>query len=140
MITLFQEVSNQRRTIRRDSRTGTICSPSSLWSAFHSYCSQKASRQHTISFLESLKNAGHIDHAIASYHIPRQRDGKNDGELTLGGMNPKKYDPSYMITVSNINDRGFWEVPIDDIQVNGKSLGLTGRSAVLDTGSVSPQC
>ncbi|KAF9046828.1 aspartic peptidase A1 [Hymenopellis radicata] len=95
----------------------------------------KASRQHTVSFLESLKIAGHIDHAIASYRIPRRRDGLNDGELTLGGMNPKKYDPSYMITVSNINDRGFWEVPIDDIQVNGQSLGLTGRSAVLDTGS-----
>lgn len=34
---------------------------------------------------------------------------------------------------TNVNTNGFWEGAIDDVTVNGVSLGLAGRTAILDT-------
>ena len=42
----------------------------------------------------------------------------------------------WCITWTNLtNNVDFWEIPLDDISVNGKSLGLTGRTVILDTGT-----
>jgi hypothetical protein len=35
----------------------------------------------------------------------------------------------------NVNKQGFWEGLMDTVSVNGISLGLTGRTAILDTGT-----
>ncbi|KIY66525.1 acid protease [Cylindrobasidium torrendii FP15055 ss-10] len=95
----------------------------------------RASRQKAPSYLEVMKSSGLIKHAIASIKIPRRSDGQNDGELTLGGMNSARYDSNYAVTVASTNERGFWQVNIDDVKVNGQSLGWTNRSAILDTGA-----
>lgn len=51
-------------------------------------------------------------------------------------MNSASYDSTHAVTVKNINERGFWQMAIDDVKVNGKSMGWVDRSAVVDTGSV----
>ncbi|KAK0204675.1 aspartic peptidase domain-containing protein [Desarmillaria ectypa] len=94
-----------------------------------------ASRQKTPTVVEALYKTRQIEDAVVSLKIPRAADGKNDGELMLGGMNPSKFQPNTAVTVKNQNDRGFWEARLDDIRVNGQSLGLLNRFAVLDTGS-----
>ncbi|KAK0450060.1 aspartic peptidase domain-containing protein [Armillaria borealis] len=94
-----------------------------------------ASRQKTRTVVEALYETRQIEDAVVSFKISRAADEKNDGELMLGGMNPSKFQPNTAVTVKNENNRGFWEVPLDDIRVNGESLGLLNRSAVLDTGS-----
>ncbi|KAK0495372.1 aspartic peptidase domain-containing protein [Armillaria luteobubalina] len=94
-----------------------------------------ASRQKTRTVVEALYETRQIEDATVSLKIPRAADGKNDGELMLGGMSPSKFQSDTTVTVKNKNKRGFWEVPLDDIQVNGESLGLLDRFAVLDTGS-----
>ncbi|KAK0469920.1 aspartic peptidase domain-containing protein [Desarmillaria tabescens] len=94
-----------------------------------------ASRQRTPTVVEALYKAHQIEDEVVSFKIPRAADGKNDGELMLGGMDPSKFQPNTTITVKNQNVRGFWEVLLDDIRVNGQSLGLKNRFAVLDTGS-----
>ncbi len=98
---------------------------------------QAASRQKTRTVVEALYETHQIEDAVVSFKISRAADEKNDGELMLGGMNPSKFQPNTAVTVKNENNRGFWEVPLDDVMVNGESLGLLNRSAVLDTGSVS---
>lgn len=98
---------------------------------------QAASRQKTRTVVEALYETRQIEDAVVSFKISRAADEKNDGELMLGGMNLSKFQPDTAVTVKNENNRGFWEVPLDDIMVNGESLGLLNRSAVLDTGSVS---
>jgi hypothetical protein len=83
---------------------------------------------------ESLAKAGLIQSAITSYKISRLADGKNDGEITFGGIDESKIDPATLVTITNVNANGFWEVPFT-ASVNGKDLGLTGRTAILDTGT-----
>jgi hypothetical protein len=83
---------------------------------------------------ESLAKAGLIQSAITSYKISRLADGKNDGEITFGGIDQTKIDPSTLTTIANVNELGFWEVPFS-LSVGGKDLGLSGRTAILDTGT-----
>lgn len=83
---------------------------------------------------ESLAKAGLIQSAITSYKIPRLADGKNDGEITFGGIDETKIDTATAKTMDNVNKNGFWEVPFT-ASVGGKDLGLTGRTAILDTGT-----
>ncbi|CAE6447800.1 unnamed protein product [Rhizoctonia solani] len=83
---------------------------------------------------ESLAKAGLIQSAITSYKIPRLADGKNDGEITFGGLDETKIDTASVTTMANVNANGFWEVPFT-ASVGGKDLGLTGRTAILDTGT-----
>lgn len=99
---------------------------------------QAISRQKVPTLLDTLVNAGKLKHPIVSYHIPRFADGKdnNHGELTLGALNPAKYDPKTLVTVPNVSPLGFWEAKLQDVIVNGKKLGWTNRTAIFDTGTV----
>ncbi|KAH8991322.1 acid protease [Lactarius hatsudake] len=93
------------------------------------------SEQKTLTPVESLAKAGSIKDAIVSYKISRLADQKNDGEITFGGLDPSKFDQTTLVTLPNVNTQGFWEVAMDAVTVGGKDLGLTGRTAVLDTGT-----
>ncbi|KAG6910084.1 hypothetical protein DXG01_013136 [Tephrocybe rancida] len=102
------------------------------------------SRQNVTTVLGALVASKNIASPIASYHIPRLADGKNNnkGELTLGALNPARYDPKTLVSVPNINPLGFWEAKIDKVVVGSKTLNLKGRTAILDTGTtllVAPQ-
>jgi hypothetical protein len=93
------------------------------------------STQKTLTPPESLLKAGLIIEAIVSYKIPRLADKKNDGEVTFGGLAEAKFNRSTLITLNNVNTKGFWEVGLDAVSVDGNNLGLTGRTAIMDTGS-----
>jgi len=83
-----------------------------------------------------LNQTGAIENAIVSFKIPRAADNKHDGEMTLGGMDPARYEAGSTVTVKNINKLGFWEVPISQVKMAGNSTGWTNRTGVLDTGTV----
>jgi hypothetical protein len=85
----------------------------------------------------SLKSAGLISASITSYKLGSISESENDGEITFGGMDPAKYDASTLVTVGNADSNGFWAVNIDGVSVDGTNLNMTGRSAILDTGTVS---
>lgn len=92
------------------------------------------SNQKVLTPPESLAKAGLIQSAITSYKIPRLADGKNDGEITFGGIDETKIDTATATTMANVNKNGFWEVPFT-ASIGGKDLGLSGRTAILDTGT-----
>ncbi|KAK7454473.1 hypothetical protein VKT23_011229 [Stygiomarasmius scandens] len=96
------------------------------------------SQQKTKTLLEALRDAGEIDEATVSYKIPRLADQQNsgtEGEMTIGGLNPTRYNPQTLVTMKNVNPSGFWEVPMDRMNVNGYDMGWTNRTVVLDTGT-----
>jgi len=95
----------------------------------------KLSNQKTLTPVEALAEAGLISDAILSYKMARSRDNNNDGEITFGGLDPSKFDPKTLVTVPNVDLKGFWTAAIGDITVGGKSLDLQGRTAILDTGT-----
>lgn len=93
------------------------------------------SEQRTLTPVESLAKAGLIQEAITSFKLSRLADQKNDGEVTLGGLDTSKFDQNTLVTINNVNAEGFWEGAVDAVSVNGTDLGLTGRTAILDTGT-----
>jgi hypothetical protein len=95
----------------------------------------KLSNQKTLTPVEALAKAGLISDAILSYKLGRSRDTENDGEITFGGLDPSKFDPKTLVTVPNVDPRGFWTAALDGVTVGGKSLKLQGRTAILDTGT-----
>ena len=86
--------------------------------------------------VEALTQVGAIENAVVSFKIPRVADNKHDGEMTLGGMDPARYEPGSTVTVKNINKLGFWEAPINQVKIDGNFTGWTNRTGVLDTGTV----
>jgi len=96
---------------------------------------QSLSKQQTPTLLNALQTAGLIAERILSYKISRESDGKNDGEITVGGMDPSKYDASSLVRVPNVNDAGFWEAKLDAVKVDGRVLNLGHRSCIMDTGT-----
>lgn len=85
-----------------------------------------------------MQKEGLIKEAITSYKLSRLGDGKNDGEVTFGALNPDKFDSGSLVTFKNVNKDGFWEGNIDSFKMNGKDVNLSGkRTGILDTGTVS---
>ncbi|CAL1716788.1 unnamed protein product [Somion occarium] len=93
-----------------------------------------AQSQQTLTPVEALSKNGLIQDAITSYKISRLADGKNDGEITFGGLDQTKFDANTLVTFDNVNKQGFWEGAMT-VSVNGQDLGLKGRTAILDTGT-----
>lgn len=83
--------------------------------------------------VEALATAGGISAAITSFKISRLADEKNDGQVTIGGLDTTKFDPATLVSVPNVNTQGFWEGAVDAITVDGTDTKLTGRTAILDT-------
>ena len=92
------------------------------------------SNQGVLTPVESLAKQGLINEAITSYKISRVSDGLNDGEITFGGLDQSKFDPNSLVTFQNVNQDGFWEGDFT-LSVGGQDLGLSGRTAILDTGT-----
>jgi len=87
------------------------------------------------SIMDVLISESLIKTKLFGVHLSRTSSGVNDGELDFGAPNPQLYngDLTYIPTIANTN--GFWEIAVDDAGVDGKVLGVKGRSAIIDTGT-----
>ncbi|KAF2491094.1 acid protease [Lophium mytilinum] len=87
------------------------------------------------SLMDDLSTKSLIKAKLFGLHLSRTSDDNNDGELNFGAPNTERYSGSlnYMSVIEN--DDGFWEIPLDDAGVNDKTLGLKGRSAIIDSGT-----
>ncbi len=67
-------------------------------------------------------------------HLSRSGDGANDGQITFGAPDSSKFsgDLSY---IDGVSTDGLWEIPAEGVAVDGQSLGLTGKTAIIDTGT-----
>ncbi|PWZ02381.1 acid protease [Testicularia cyperi] len=84
--------------------------------------------------IDALYAEDKVQAPVMGYHLGRVADGYNDGEVTFGGVDAAKYQGS-LTEIPNVSDSGFWEAAIDAINVGGDDLGLSGRTAILDTGT-----
>jgi len=112
-----------------------FASSNTLFDGIMGLAQSTLSQQQTLTPVESLAQAGLIKEAIVSYKLSRLADQKNDGEVTFGGLDTSKFDQSTLVTLNNLNKAGFWEAGMDAVSVNGKDLGLTNRTAIMDTGT-----
>lgn len=89
----------------------------------------------TDNFVQAVKEAKSLKSNIFSVSISRSADGVNTGEVRFGGTNPDKYtgDISYSSLADKANSD--WAIPMDDLSYDGKTAGIKGRMAYIDTGT-----
>lgn len=85
--------------------------------------------------LDALAEASLIPAKLYGIHLSRSSDDLDDGELNFGAPNPDRYDGDLEWTSTIDNDRGFWEIPVDDAAFDGTSAQFTDRTAIIDTGT-----
>jgi hypothetical protein len=84
--------------------------------------------------LRALVNSGSLDEPVFAFYLG---SGGADGELTIGGVNSARYtgDFHYVPVVEMIPGKtGYWEIVLDDVQVNGASISSAKRG-VVDSGT-----
>jgi hypothetical protein len=86
--------------------------------------------------LDILSTSRLIPSKLYAIHLSRATDGVADGELNLGAINKDRFtgDINY-IPIIETDTTGFWEIPVSNAGVDGTSLSMTDRSAIMDTGT-----
>lgn len=88
------------------------------------------------SLLDALVSQKVISSKLFGLALWRSADGgNNDGEINFGSPDSSRYDGdlNYIAAVKSAN--GFWEIPIADAGADGKKVGITGRTAIIDSGT-----
>jgi cathepsin D len=67
-------------------------------------------------------------------HLSRSADGATDGQITFGVPDTSKYSGDLTYT-NSISTDGLWEIAADGASVDGQDLGMTGKTAIIDTGT-----
>jgi hypothetical protein len=84
--------------------------------------------------LRALVESGKLDEPVYAFFLG---SGGAVGELTIGGVNPARYtgDFHYVPVVEMVpGTTGYWEIALDDVQVNGASISSSKRG-VVDSGT-----
>jgi hypothetical protein len=76
-----------------------------------------------------------ITSKLYGIHLSRGKDNLADGELNFGEVNKDRFSGDLNWNACLDNDNGFWEIAIENAGVDGKAVGLSGRSAIIDTGT-----
>ncbi|GAA6011116.1 hypothetical protein JCM10207_005502 [Rhodosporidiobolus poonsookiae] len=66
--------------------------------------------------IERLAADGLVVSAQMGYKLGRVADGKNDGEVTFGGVDGSKFSGE-LVQVENVNEQGFWEATLEAVTV-----------------------
>jgi cathepsin D len=89
----------------------------------------------TPTVMQVLDDKNLLQANILGIHLQRNSDGAKDGQITFGGIDHSKFQGSLSYTATVAADSNLWEIPVDDMAVSGTSCKLTGRSAIIDTGT-----
>ncbi|RIB27019.1 aspartic peptidase domain-containing protein [Gigaspora rosea] len=85
--------------------------------------------------ITNLINNKQLDKPQFSFLLGREAD-QSPSELTIGGSNPDRYHAHTLTFVKLVDDnKGQWEIPIDDLAINGEGTDLEDRTGFIDTGT-----
>jgi hypothetical protein len=85
--------------------------------------------------MDVLTSSNLIGAKLYGVYLNRAEDSLYDGEFNLGEPNKDLYDGDLNQIPLVENDKGFWEIKVDDAGVRDVDLGISGRSAFIDTGT-----
>ncbi|KKA27605.1 hypothetical protein TD95_005437 [Thielaviopsis punctulata] len=89
----------------------------------------------TDSFTHKLNASSDITEKVFSVFLARASSGVNNGELTLGGINPSRYTGAITYTDLESASSGDWSIPMDSVSIGGKDVGISSRTGYIDTGT-----
>jgi hypothetical protein len=84
--------------------------------------------------LQAISTAKVLKSNVFGVNLDRDSDGLHNGEINFGAPDTSKYSGSLSYTALS-SSGGDWVIAADGVGVNGKSAGITGRSAYIDTGT-----
>ncbi len=84
--------------------------------------------------LEAMTSAKVLKSNMFGVNLDRNADGSHNGEINFGAPDSSKYTGSLKYT-SLAATNGDWVISVDGVGSGGKSAGITGRSAYIDTGT-----
>ncbi|KAK5947247.1 hypothetical protein PMZ80_001396 [Knufia obscura] len=87
----------------------------------------------TPTIMDVLSQNGLISSSQIGVHIHRAEDGTKDGEIVFGGIDTDKFGSTLSYTKTSNDDA--WEIPVEDMLVNGQPLNFKDRTAIIDTGT-----
>ncbi|KAL8674248.1 MAG: hypothetical protein Q9168_001315 [Polycauliona sp. 1 TL-2023] len=85
-------------------------------------------------FMETIQKTNALPSKMFGVNLQRSSDGATDGELSFGAPDSTKYEGDLSYTAV-IQDTPMWEIPIDEIQVDGNLCALSSKTAIIDTGT-----
>ena len=87
----------------------------------------------TKSFPSTVKEAKLLEANVYCFYLGRASDGPNLGELSLGAVNPAKFEGeiTYVDLVDKDDD---WIIPMDGVEYDGQAV-VGGLPAYMDTGT-----
>ena len=84
--------------------------------------------------IETLIQSKVLKSNVIGINLQRASDGTADGELNFGSPDTTKYTGE-LLYVNTVPENREWEIPIDDIVVNGVACNFTGETSFIDTGT-----
>lgn len=57
------------------------------------------------------------------------------GIFTIGGTNTSLYNDTLNYVLLSESKSGHWDIPLDNVSVNGKNLSISSAGVVIDTGT-----
>jgi cathepsin D len=92
------------------------------------------SQQKVPTIMDELVDKGLIKSKLFGIALSRHGDKVNDGVINFGGIDSGLFEGDLTFTPS-VSDQGLWELKLDDVSVDGNTLGLTGKTTIIDTGT-----
>lgn len=87
----------------------------------------------TPTIMDVLDDQADLTQNIIGVHLHRAKDGTKDGEIMFGGVDTSKFKGTLSYT-ETVNDDA-WEIPVEDMLVNGSPAKFANRTAIIDTGT-----
>lgn len=84
--------------------------------------------------IDSLIQSKVLESNVIGINLQRASDGTADGELNFGSPDTTKYTGE-LLYVNTVPGNKDWEIPIDDIVINGVACNFTGETSYIDTGT-----
>jgi cathepsin D len=88
----------------------------------------------TPTLMDVLANQKVLKANMFGVHLSRSVDGAIDGQITFGAADDSKFSGDLSYT-NSVSTDGLWEIPAEEVGVGGQSAGLTGKTAIIDTGT-----
>ncbi|CAG8601933.1 7984_t:CDS:2 [Ambispora leptoticha] len=89
---------------------------------------------HTKTPFENMVAQKSVTDPVFSFFLVREEDKTSDkSELTLGGVDNSKFKGD--LNFNKVTDPLYWQINLDDVKFDGKSLGIETSSAIIDTGT-----